>query len=223
MTRNTKRSLQILITAGPTQEPIDKVRFISNHSTGRMGYEMARKALRRGHRVILISGPTNITPPPSAEFISIKTAREMRGQVRKYFKHCDCLIMTAAVSDFRPKRTRAKKIKKVNFKDHSLELVENPDILLEMGKRKDGKILIGFALETTCLIKHAQIKLKVKNLDLIVASQLRPGNYPFGDGKVQATLISRGGAVDKLKSLQKSEVADRVLERVEKISGAMAE
>lgn len=223
MTGRRKRSLRILITAGPTQEPIDKVRFISNHSTGRMGYEMARKALRRGHRVILISGPTNIIPPKGAEFISIKTSLQMRDQVKKYFKRCDCLIMTAAVSDFRPKRIKDKKIKKVNLKHFSLELVKNPDILFEIGKRKNGKILIGFALETENLVKYAQAKLKEKNLDLIVASQLRPGDYPFGEKEIQVTLISREGAVDKSKRLRKSEVADRVLKRVEKISGAMAE
>lgn len=223
MTGKLKRSLRILITAGPTQESIDKVRFISNLSTGRMGYEMARKALGRGHRVILISGPTNIIPPKGAEFISIKTALQMRDEVKKYLKRCDCLIMTAAVSDFRPKKVSTKKIKKANLKHLSLELVENPDILFEIGKRRNGKILIGFALETENLIKYAQAKLKEKNLDLIVASQLRPGDDPFGEKKVQATLISRGGAVDKLKRLRKSEVADRVLKRVEKISGAMAE
>lgn len=223
MTGRLKNSLRILITAGPTQEPIDKVRFISNSSTGRMGYEMARRALKRGHRVILISGPTNIIPPQGAEVISIKTALQMRDKVKKYFKRCDCLIMTAAVSDFRPKNTMAKKIKKSNCKHLSLELVKNPDILSEIGKRKNGKILIGFALETESVIKHARAKLKEKNLDLIVASQLRPGNYPFGESKVQTTLISRGRAADKLKSLKKGAIADRVLKRVEKISGAMAE
>lgn len=217
------RSLRILVTAGPTREQIDKVRFISNLSTGRMGYEIARRALQRGHRVVLISGPTDIIPPQGVEFISIITALEMRDKVRKYFKRCDCLIMAAAVSDFRPKRIRAKKIKKVSLRGPFLELAKNPDILFEIGKIKEREVLVGFALETENLIKNARAKLKEKNLDLIVASQLTSRNSPFGDRRVEAALITREGAVDKLKLLRKSEIADRVLKRVEKISGGMAE
>ncbi len=226
-------SLRILITAGPTQEPIDKVRFISNPSTGKMGYEMARAAVRRGHHVVLVSGPTNILPPKGVEFISTTTALQMRDKVKKYFKHCDCLIMAAAVSDFRPERAVNKKIKKKYSRESiNLELVKNPDILYEIGKKKNGKTLVGFALETEKLIKNAQAKLKKKNLDFIVATQLTqrnspyPQGTPFGDRRVKSVIISREGKVDKLTFFSKSEVAEKVLRRVEKINekdGAMAE
>ncbi len=220
MITSPKRSLKILITAGPTREPIDKVRFLSNASTGRMGYELARQALRRGHRIILISGPTHILPPKSkgAEFVPVTTALQMRDKVKKYFKHCDCLIMTAAVSDFRARKAIDKKIKKADFKQSfSLKLVKNPDILLEIGRRKGGKVLVGFALETGDLIKNARAKLKEKNLDLIVANQLTPKSSPFGDKKVKAVLINCEGTVSRQSFLTKRQLARQVLRKTEKI------
>lgn len=216
------RSLRILVTAGPTREAIDRVRFISNASTGKMGYEIARLAQRRRHRVILISGPANILPPKGVEFVSANTALQMRDRVKQYFKRCDCLIMTAAVSDFRPKRVIKRKIKKTDFRRTSvLELTENPDILLEMGKKKEKRILVGFALETENLIENARAKLKKKKLDLIVANQLTqrnspyPQGTPFGDRRVRAVLISGEGAVDRLTLLTKEQLAKEVLKRVE--------
>lgn len=222
MIAKPRRSLRILVTAGPTREAIDRVRFISNASTGKMGYELARLAQRRGHRVILISGPTNILPPKGVEFVSANTALQMRDKVKQYFQRCDCLIMAAAVSDFRPRRVIKKKIKKADFRRASathralrLELAENPDILLEMGKKKEKRVLVGFALETENLIKNARAKLKKKNLDLIVANQLTSQNSPFGDRRVKATIVSREGKIEKLTPSLKRDIAKVVLKRVE--------
>lgn len=222
MIAKLKRSLQILITAGPTREPIDKVRFITNASTGKMGYELARAAVRRGHHVILVSGPTNILPPEGVEFISTTTALQMRDKVKKYFKHCNCLIMAAAVSDFRPERAVNKKIKKKYSRESiNLELVKNPDILYEIGKEKNGKTLVGFALETENLVKNAQAKLKEKNLDFIIATQLTPRNSlypqgtPFGDRRVRAVIISREGKIEDAAFYTKKQLAGVVLRRVE--------
>jgi len=216
MKARPERCLQILITAGPTQEPIDKVRFISNPSTGKMGYELARAAVKRGHYVVLVSGPTNILPPRGIELIPTTTALQMRDKVKKYFKHCNCLIMAAAVSDFRPQRAVNKKIKKKYSRESfNLKLVKNPDILLELGREKNGKTLVGFALETENLIKNAQTKLKKKNLDFIVATQLTQRNLPFGAKRIKAVLISGEGKVDKLTFLRKEQLAKEVLKRVE--------
>ncbi len=224
MTDIPRRLLRILITAGPTREPIDKVRFISNPSTGRMGYEIAHAALARGHRVTLISGPTSILPPKGAEFVLAETAIKMRDKVRRFFRHCDCLIMAAAVSDFRPQRLGREKIKKEEHKQSfALKLTKNPDILLEAGRKKGKRILVGFALETAGLVKNAKEKLKKKNLDLIVANQLNQKNLPFGDGGVKATLISREGKMENFTFLAKSKLAIKLLKKIERISGAMAE
>ncbi|MCJ7508438.1 MAG: bifunctional phosphopantothenoylcysteine decarboxylase/phosphopantothenate--cysteine ligase CoaBC [candidate division Zixibacteria bacterium] len=160
---------RILITAGPTQEPIDKVRFLSNRSSGKMGYALALEAKKRGAKAILISGPTGIDKPQGIDFYQVKTAQEMHSQVKFHLKKADVLIMAAAVSDFVPKIVQSQKIKREE-KKISLELEPTADILKEIGKNKKDKLLVGFALETENEVENAKRKLKEKNLDLIVVN-----------------------------------------------------
>lgn len=186
--------MRILITAGPTREFIDPVRFISNSSTGFFGYELAKTAAKRGHKVILISGPTFLAPPKKVRFIPVITALEMRAAVNKFYPSSDCLIMSAAVADYRPAAPVGKKIKKTKGQ-LTIRLKKNPDILLEAGRRKGKRILIGFALETESLMANAKAKLRKKNLDFIVATPLQGKNDPFGDKKAHFVIIDRCGKV----------------------------
>lgn len=186
--------MRILITAGPTREHIDPVRFISNSSTGFFGYQIASEAVRRGHKVTLISGPVCLVPPKGAKFIPVVSALEMKKAVEKYFPGSDCLIMSAAVADYRPAATFSRKIKK-NRCRLDLKLERNPDILAEVAKKKGNRIVIGFALETEGLEKNAGRKLKEKNLDYIIAASINTGRSPFGDRKIPVVMISKAGRV----------------------------
>lgn len=161
--KDSLRGKKILITAGPTQEKIDAVRFISNKSSGKMGYSLAREALWRGGEVILISGPTFLQPPNKAQVIKVNSALEMREQVIKNYKAADIVIMCAAVADYRPSKTYKTKIKKEDEKIN-IELIRNPDILEELGRKKGDKLLIGFAAETGNFIENAKKKMKKKEL-----------------------------------------------------------
>lgn len=210
-----RKYLRLLITAGPTREPLDPVRFISNYSTGTLGYALAKEAKRLGYRVILISGPTNLKPPQGVKFISVNTSKEMHKKVKENFSFCDCLIMTAAVCDFQPRQFFLQKIKKERLK--SLRLKKTPDILYEMGKKKGKKILVGFVLETENLIKNAQEKLKKKNLDLIVAQKLNKNKSPFGKTKVSPIFVYRNGSPRKIPSCSKLQLAKIILKEIEKI------
>ena len=148
----------VLVTAGPTREKIDPIRFISNLSTGVMGYEVAANAQNRGYKVTLISGPVNIAPPKGVNFVSVENARQMQKQVSARFKTSDCLFMTSAVSDWRPLARSIGKIKR-SARVRSLKLTANPDILMEAGRKKGQRLLIGFALESSNLLKNATEKL----------------------------------------------------------------
>lgn len=161
----------VLITAGPTREYIDPVRFISNASSGKMGYALAQEAKRLGARVILVSGPTNLNPPRGVRFIPVISALQMKKQVDKVFPKADYVISTAAVSDYRPAKKSKKKIKKTS-KYLNLKLIQNPDILESLGRKKTKQKLIGFALETGNIVREARKKLKQKNLDLIFANSI---------------------------------------------------
>jgi phosphopantothenoylcysteine decarboxylase/phosphopantothenate--cysteine ligase len=166
-----KKKMRILITAGGTREYIDPVRFISNASSGRMGYALAAAALRAGHSVTLISAPTSLTPPAKAQQIRVVSSREMFQAVRTKFPQCDCLIMAAAVSDYTPLKKEKNKIKKTK-ESLLIQLKPTRDILAWAGRhKKKGQILVGFALEDKNLKKNAEEKLKKKNLDLIVANK----------------------------------------------------
>lgn len=211
-----KRVLQgksILVTASRTVEPIDPIRYLSNRSTGKMGFAVAEAALARGAKVTLISGPSSLKSPLGVNFISVKNAAQMRNAVKNNFKKADCLIMAAAVSDFTPEKTTSSKIKK-NQAELVLKLKRTPDILKEMGKGKGKKILVGFSLETEDEIKNAKLKLKEKNLDLVVVNNPNQPGSGFEVDTNIATLIDKKGKIQRLPVMSKKELANRILDRV---------
>jgi len=204
---------KILVTAGPTQEPIDPVRFITNHSSGKMGYAIAKHAYDRGAEVILISGPTNLPKPYGVKVVDVTTSMEMYNEVLRYFKESDIIIKAAAVSDYKPKLTYNKKIKKSNS-DLYIELSRNPDILKELGKIKEDKILVGFAAETDDLIKNAMIKVKNKNLDFIVANDLTQPDAGFKSDTNIIKLIDKLGNIQSFDKKSKDQVAEIILDKI---------
>jgi len=205
---------RFLITAGPTREPIDPVRFISNHSSGKMGYALAEKAVQRGARVILISGPTNLAPPLGLEnFISVNTAKEMYEAVIKHFDEADVVIKSAAVADFSPSDIKSEKIKK-HGSNMVLELKKNPDILQELGNKKTGQILVGFAAETNDISFNAQDKLKRKNLDFIVVNNVAEEGAGFAVDTNIVNIIYKDGRIEELPKMSKRDLADVILDRV---------
>jgi phosphopantothenoylcysteine decarboxylase/phosphopantothenate--cysteine ligase len=203
----------VLITAGPTREPIDAVRFISNPSTGRMGFALAEAARNRGADVILISGPTELTPPWGVSHVSVTTAAEMRRAVMDSAGQARVVIMAAAVSDFRSAERSEGKIKKESAPD-VLRLERTEDILLELGKTPGKRLLVGFAAETDSVIENARQKLKQKNLDIIVVNDITRQGAGFGTDTNAVTVLDRSGAVIDLPLMQKSEVAARILDKV---------
>lgn len=204
----------ILITAGPTIEPIDPVRYLTNASSGKMGYALARAALKAGHKVILVSGPTGLKRPQSCRFIPVKTAREMRTAVRKHFNKTHIVFMAAAVADYRPKKASLKKIKK-NKDTLLLTLTKNPDILKELGQlKKPRQTLVGFAAETHKGLAFAQKKIKEKNLDWIALNEISKKNPAFGSDQNKVTLVSHTGKTIKIPRQSKTAVASRILKTV---------
>lgn len=204
----------ILVTAGPTREAIDPVRFISNHSSGKMGYAIARNAHRRGARVILVSGPVALPKPPGIETIMVESAQEMRTAVLDHFSAATVVIKAAAVADYRPVTVAAGKIKKELQSIPTVQLEKNPDILRELGGKKDKQVLVGFAAETDDLLANAQRKLEEKNLDLIVANDVTEDGAGFNVDTNIVRFLFRSGAVEELPCLAKDEVAQRLLDRV---------
>ncbi|MCQ9207883.1 MAG: phosphopantothenoylcysteine decarboxylase [Omnitrophica bacterium] len=210
-----KNRLKILVTAGPTREPIDPVRFISNYSTGLLGYEVAREAKKRGHRVILISGPSPLAKPKGIPATDVLTAHQMEKELKKKFSWCNCLVMTAAIGDFRAEKIARTKIKR--SKDRLiLKLTRNPDILSALGRVKGRRMLVGCALETEGLRANAQAKLKTKKLDLIVATQMKASSYPFGQARLDALMIDKPGKIRKIGMVTKRRLAGILLDTVEK-------
>lgn len=203
---------RVLVTAGPTREKIDPVRFISNYSTGIFGYAIAEEAKNRGHAVTLVSGPTALRKPAGIRFIPVESALDMRRAVLKEFSRSRLVIMAAAVSDWRAKISGESKLKKSRGKK-ALELVENPDILKELGKRKNGRVLVGFALETENLRKNAIKKLKEKNLDIIIANQLSGKGRAFGNKPVTIIMIDRHGNEETFRRDSKREMAKIILDK----------
>jgi phosphopantothenoylcysteine decarboxylase/phosphopantothenate--cysteine ligase len=203
----------VLITAGPTEESIDPVRFITNRSSGKMGFAMAHAALRRGAEVILISGPTALPPPPKVKFIGVRSTAQMREAVLTNLKNASILLMAAAVSDYRPRQAAAGKIKKSQA-EMVLTLERNPDILAEAGRQKDHRILVGFAAETENLLRNARSKLKEKNLDLIVANDVTLPGAGFEVDTNIVKFLDRSRKVEELPLMTKEELADRILDRV---------
>jgi phosphopantothenoylcysteine decarboxylase / phosphopantothenate---cysteine ligase len=201
----------ILITAGPTREKIDPVRYLTNRSSGRMGYALAEAALRRGARVLLVSGPTSIMPPGAAELKRVESAEEMRDAVMKLLPQATIVIKTAAVSDYRAKNAAGQKIKRKG--PMTLELESTPDILKELSAKRTSQILVGFAAETENVLENARQKLLAKNLDLIVVNDVSREGVGFDSDRNAVTIIAREEVVD-VPETTKWEVAQRVLDQV---------
>lgn len=208
------KPLNILVTAGATREPIDPVRFITNHSTGTMGYAVAKRAQNAGHKVTLITGPTHLKYPRGIKRIAVTTAQEMFNTVKACFKRADCIVMTAAVSDFRPEKYCASKIKR-SSKMCVLKLKKNPDILSWLGRRKGDKLLIGFCMETSNLTDNAQKKMHQKKTDLIVANKVDAGQGAFGPGITTASILGPKEQKIELKDVSKQKIARILLEKIE--------
>jgi phosphopantothenoylcysteine decarboxylase / phosphopantothenate---cysteine ligase len=202
---------KFLVTAGPNREPIDPVRYISNRSSGKMGYALARAALRRGAEVTLVSGPTALTAPPGARLVAVTTAAELRAAVLDEFDRSTAVVMAAAVSDYHAETVAVKKLKR-GKEPVVIRLAPNADILKELGEKKDGKILIGFAAETEDLAANAELKLREKNLDMIVANNVAEAHSGFDGDTNIATIIDRNGAVRALPLMTKDELADRIFD-----------
>jgi phosphopantothenoylcysteine decarboxylase / phosphopantothenate---cysteine ligase len=201
----------ILITAGPTREKIDPVRYLTNRSSGRMGYALAEAALRRGARVLLVSGPTSITPPGAAELTRIESTEQMRDAVLNLLPQSTIVIKTAAVSDYRPKTSTQQKIKRKG--PLTLELETTPDILKEIAARKESQLVVGFAAETEDVLENARRKLVSKNLDAIVVNDVSREGVGFDSDRNAVTIISRDDVIE-VPETTKWEVAQRVLDQV---------
>lgn len=203
----------VLITAGPTQEAIDPVRYITNHSSGKMGYAIARNAMERGARVILISGVTAIAPPPFVEVVNIVSAADMYDAVMKYKDESDIIIKSAAVADYTPITVADEKIKKKDD-DMSIPLGRTKDILKELGAAKrEGQFICGFSMETENLIENSRAKLDKKNVDMIAANSLRVEGAGFGTDTNVITLITRDDTTE-LPIMSKDEAAGKILDKI---------
>jgi phosphopantothenoylcysteine decarboxylase/phosphopantothenate--cysteine ligase len=215
LTKQDLAGLRILVTAGATLEPLDPVRYMSNRSSGKMGYALARAARRRGAEVTLVSGPTALKPPRDVALSRVKTAEEMRQRVLAERRQVDVIIKAAAVLDWRPKETSAHKIKKGPGLQ-TLELVENPDILAELGRGREKHrcLLVGFAAETKDFVANAQEKLEKKNLDLIVVNDVSREDAGFEADTNAVKIVYRDGHVEELPLAPKEEVADQLLDRI---------
>jgi len=208
------KPLNILVVAGPTREPIDLVRFITNHSTGTMGYSIAATARKLGHMVTLVTGPTSLKTPGGIGIIQVITAKDMFNAVKANFKKSDCVIMAAAVSDFRPNGYRTAKIKR-SSRLLVLKLKKNPDILSWIGKRKGNRLLIGFCMETSNLLANARKKMQQKNADIIVANKIDAQQSVFGQGVTTVFIIGPEDQQQELRKKSKQGIARILLEKIE--------
>lgn len=207
--------VRLVVSAGPTREHLDPVRFISNPSTGRMGIEVAAAALARGAKVSLVLGPTHLAPPEGVECHKVTSAEEMRQAVLRAAQGAQVVVKAAAVSDFRPAETKAHKVKKTNGQEEeTCRLVHTADILAELGRHKEGRVLVGFAAETHEVLAHASQKLKAKNLDLLVANDVSDPQSGFAVATNRVHLLTPDGAVEALPLLSKRQVAHRLLDKV---------
>jgi phosphopantothenoylcysteine decarboxylase/phosphopantothenate--cysteine ligase len=207
------KGVHVLITAGPTYEPIDPVRFIGNRSSGKMGYAVAQAALERGATVTLISGPTALQPPAGAQFVRVQTAQQMLEAVQRHFEACDVFIATAAVADYRPERVYPIKRRRTAGA-WNLRLVPNPDILGTVARSKGHRLLVGFAAETDKALVHARQKLVHKGLDLIAVNEVLEPGSGFEVDTNRLTLLYADGRVEPLPLLPKQEAARRLLDAV---------
>ncbi len=204
----------ILVTAGPTVEAIDPFRYITNHSSGKQGYAIAERAIKRGAEVVLISGPVQIPVPEGVKVVHVKSARDMHAVVHDYFDWADAVIKAAAVADYRPKVESHHKIKKGDEEKMTLELVKNPDILQSLGEKKDKQVLVGFAAETNNVIEYAMHKIAKKHLDFIVANNIAQEGAGFkGDTNI-ATFIEANGQITEYQQMSKLDLGDAILDKV---------
>jgi phosphopantothenoylcysteine decarboxylase/phosphopantothenate--cysteine ligase len=209
------RGRKVLVTAGPTYEPIDPVRFLGNRSSGKMGFALAAAAAQRGAEVTLVAGPVSLRTPRHVRRVDVETAAQMQEAVEKDFSVMDLVIMAAAVSDFRPSHPGTRKLKRESLPDGgmNLELTANPDILKRLGEKKSRQVLIGFALETDNGLEHARAKLAAKKLDVIILNNpLEPG-AGFGSDTNLVTVIAPGGEPEALPRMSKFDVAHEILRR----------
>ncbi len=217
--RTQNRNLEgqtFLITAGPTQEPLDPVRYISNRSSGKMGYALAEAALRRGAKVILVSGPVALTPPVGADLVPVRTAQQMYDAVFAHLDPATVIVKCAAVADYRPIHRSGQKIKKTAA-SVSLELERTPDILAELGHKRGHRLLIGFAAETENLRDYAAQKLKSKNCDMVVANLVDQPDSGFESDSNEVLLALKSGEFIPIAKASKREVADKILNEVVKL------
>ena len=220
---NRNRDLEdetVLITAGPTQEPLDPVRFISNRSSGKMGYALAETAAHRGAKVILVAGPVALADPPGMTVIHVHTAAERRGAVLDHLDESTMIIKSAAVADYHLSRVPQKKLKKTAAR-FSLELDPTPDILAELGKKKGDRLLIGFAAETENLIEEARRKLQSKNCDMIVANLVGNPETGFESDENEVVLVLRTGGVVQLGRAPKRDIAGQIFDHILKLRLAL--
>jgi phosphopantothenoylcysteine decarboxylase / phosphopantothenate---cysteine ligase len=206
----------ILITAGPTQEPLDAVRYITNRSSGKMGYALAEEARSRGARVVLVSGPVSLAEPRGVEMEHVRTANEMRQAVMKHLEESTMIIKAAAVADYHRANPPKQKEKKTAAR-LSLELDPTPDILAELGKKKGDRLLIGFAAETDHLVAEARRKLETKNCDMVVANLVSRGGTGFDSDENEVTLVTRGGEAITVERAPKRVIARRIFDQVIKL------
>ena len=213
---------RFIVTAGPTIESIDPVRYLTNHSSGKMGYAIARELKARGAFVTLISGPTSIEPPKVDKFIRIKSTHDMFEKIRENFNECDCLIKAAAPADYTPVKYSEDKIKKTNKSGentdfNSIELKRTEDILKYFGEHKEEKILVGFAAESRDEIDFGIQKLKNKNMDLIVVNNIKKEGAGFKSDTNVASIIDKNGNISNLKLMKKEELAKEIVNRIKEI------
>jgi phosphopantothenoylcysteine decarboxylase/phosphopantothenate--cysteine ligase len=199
--------VRFLVTAGPTREPIDPVRYISNRSSGKMGYAVAEAALEAGHDVILISGPVNLAPPSNAKLVSVSTSDEMFDAVHRYADKCDVCVLCAAVADYKPARVLARKIKK-RRENFSLELIPTRDVLDSLGQQRDRRfLLVGFAAETNHVEENAAQKLREKNCDIMIANDVSSAKSGMESDVNEVTILFRNGERQKISRAQKKIIA----------------
>ena len=209
---------RVLVSAGPTQEAIDPVRFIGNRSSGKMGYAIAQAARERGAEVILVTGPTALERPHGVEVVPVLTAEDMGKALITRLAWSTVVLMAAAVADFRPRRSPQQKIKKEGRTGMNLELEPTPDILETLAKQRSSQVVVGFAAETEPPLRHAEQKLKRKGIDLVVGNDVTADQCGFGSDSNAAVLVDRDGRVVELELMPKRELADRILDAIQTLS-----
>lgn len=215
--RPSLNGVKLLVSAGPTVEPIDPVRYIANRSSGKMGYALASAAAARGAEVTLVSGPTALPDPLNVEVKRVDTAEQMLKTLEGGFEGCDAFVATAAVADYRAKEYSDRKIKKEKAGIKELELVENPDILAKLSSMKGGRLMVGFAAETEDAIESALGKYSKKGLDMIVVNEVNERNQPFGAEDNIVSIITGKGEVESLPRMSKSELSHMILDRISEL------